>query len=69
MAEANVAALSESITTFTHTGAVPYAARARIERDLLTADHDELSAGIRLLETLGDFDYLSRVEQYVQRRG
>ena len=29
----------------------------------------ELEAGIRVLEGLGDFDYLSRVEQYARRRG
>ena len=67
VAAADVTALSQAITLFEQADAVPYAARARIERARLTADQDELSAGTGVLETLGDFDYLSRAERYVRR--
>ena len=69
VAHQDPAVLSRAITLFDEADAVPYAARSRIERGRLTADQDDLAAGMRVLETLGDFDYLSRVEQFVRRRG
>jgi class 3 adenylate cyclase len=65
----DVAALSQAVELFDQTDAVPYAARSRIERAGLTGDQDDLAAGTRVLETLGDFDYLSRVQRYVRRSG
>jgi class 3 adenylate cyclase len=67
-ASGDVEALAGAVALFTQTGAVPYAARASIERARLTGDHHELASGIHVLEDLGDFDYLSRVEQYARRR-
>jgi hypothetical protein len=64
----DVALLSQAIVLLDLADAAPYAARARIERAQLTGDGDELAAGIRVLESLRDFDYLSRVEQYARRR-
>jgi hypothetical protein len=40
---------------------VPYAARVRCERALLTSDRSKLEAGMRVLEALGDLDQLGRV--------
>jgi hypothetical protein len=42
---------------------VPYAARVRCERALLTGNQTELEAGMRVLEALGDLDQLARVER------
>jgi len=67
VAAADASTLAQAIALFEQADAVPYAARARIERARLTADQDELSAGTGVLETLGDFDYLSRAERYVRR--
>jgi hypothetical protein len=69
IAAADVVELSRALAVFEETGAVPYAARARIERARLTGDAHELDAGIGVLEALGDFEYLARVEQYARRRG
>ena len=69
VAGGDATALSQAIELFQQSDAVPYAARARIERAGITADEDDVAAGMRVLETLGDSDYLSRAEQYVRRRG
>jgi class 3 adenylate cyclase len=69
VASGDVPALSRAIELLDYADAVPYAARARIERARFTGDQEDWSAGIRVLETLGDFDYLSRVEQYTRRPG
>ena len=66
VATADAALLSQAVALFEQADAVPYAARARIERARVTQDQGELSAGARILETLGDFDYLSRVEKSVR---
>jgi hypothetical protein len=42
---------------------VPYAARVRCERALLTGDQAELDAGLHVLESLGDRDQLARMER------
>jgi len=69
VAGGDATALSQAIELFQQSDAVPYAARARIERARITADEDDVAAGMRVLETLGDFDYLSRVEHYTRRPG
>jgi class 3 adenylate cyclase len=55
--------LTRALGIFEETRAVPYAARARCERALLTGDQVELEAGLRVLEGLGDLDQLARVER------
>ncbi|HEY6102622.1 MAG TPA: AAA family ATPase, partial [bacterium] len=65
----DAAALSQAVEMFTQADAVPYAARSRIERGRLTGDQHDVAAGTRVLETLGDFDYLSRVERSIPRQG
>ena len=42
---------------------MPYAARVRCERGLLTRNQGELEAGMHVLEALGDLDQLARVER------
>jgi hypothetical protein len=48
---------------FEEAGAAPYAARVRCEAALLTGDHAEMEAGLRLLEQLGDAEQLGRFER------
>ena len=48
---------------FEEARAVPYAARVRCERALLTGDQSELEAGMHALEALGDLDQLARMER------
>ena len=57
------AELTRALGIFEETGAVPYAARVRCERALLTGDQSELEAGMHVLEALGDLDQLARVER------
>jgi len=61
------AELTRALNIFEDTVAVPYAARVRCERALLTRDETELTAGMRALEALGDLDQLDRVEQSRRR--
>ena len=62
-AERSVDRLQRSISLFNRAGAVPYAARVRCERALLTDDHAEMEAGLRVLERLGDAEQLGRFER------
>jgi class 3 adenylate cyclase len=55
--------LTRALEIFEETRAVPYAARVRCERALLTGDQSELAAGMHVLEALGDLDQLGRVER------
>lgn len=55
--------VSRALEVFERIGAAPFAARARCERALLTGDRDDLAAGTRLLEELGDIDQLERIAQ------
>jgi class 3 adenylate cyclase len=57
------AELARALAIFEATQAVPYAARVRCERALLTGDAGELEAGMQVLEGLGDLDQLTRLEQ------
>ena len=57
------AELTRALELFEETRAVPYAARVRCERALLTRDQSELEAGMHVLEALGDVDQLARVER------
>jgi hypothetical protein len=66
-AMADIALLTRALDLFEQAGAVPYVARTRCERALLTGDSENLAAGLRALETLGDFDYVSSVEQHARR--
>jgi class 3 adenylate cyclase len=59
----DTAELTRALELFEETRAVPYAARARCERALLTRDQGELEAGMHVLEALGDLDQLARVER------
>ena len=59
----DTAELTRALGIFEETGAVPYAARVRCERALLTGDQSELEAGMHVLEALGDLDQLARVER------
>ena len=62
------AELTRALGIFEETRAVPYAARVRCERALLTRDQSELEAGMHVLEALGDLDQLARVER-ARRKG
>ena len=55
--------LTRALEIFEETRAVPYAARVRCERALLTGDQGELEAGMHVLEALGDVDQLARMER------
>jgi hypothetical protein len=55
--------LSASLQLWEEFGALPYAARVRCERALLTGDHAELEAGLAVLERLGDRLQLGRYER------
>jgi class 3 adenylate cyclase len=63
IARRDVAELTRALELFEETRAVPYAARARCERALLTGDQRELEVGLRSLDALGDLDQLARVER------
>jgi len=63
LADRNVEALNRSINLFGRIGAVPYTARARCERALLTGDHGEMQAGLAVLERLGDAEQILRFER------
>jgi class 3 adenylate cyclase len=58
----DAAELARALEIFEETRAVPYAARVRCERALLTGDRGELEAGVHVLERLGDLDQLARIE-------
>src|SRR5260370_14778499 len=49
LAHRNVEALNRSFNAFNRIGAVPYAARVRCERAVLTGDHAEVQAGLAVL--------------------
>ncbi len=55
--------LSASLAMWEELGALPYAARVRCERALLTGDHAELEAGLAVLERIGDRVQLGRYER------
>jgi hypothetical protein len=59
----DVAELTRALAIFEEARAVPYAARVRCERALITGDEDELQGGMRALEALGDLDQLARMER------
>jgi hypothetical protein len=54
--------LARALAIFERIGAVPYAARVRCERAVLTRDGAEKAAGLRTLEALGDQAQLRRFE-------
>ncbi len=55
--------LTRALAIFERSKAVPYVARVRGERALLTGKHDELDSAIRVLEQLGDQDQVCRFER------
>jgi class 3 adenylate cyclase len=59
----DTAELTRALEILEETRAVPYAARVRCERALLTGNQSELEAGMHVLEALGDLDQLARVER------
>ena len=59
----DTAELTHALGIFEETHAVPYAARVRCERALLTRNQSELETGMHALEALGDLDQLARVER------
>jgi hypothetical protein len=58
--------LTRALKLFESSKAVPYVARTKSERALLTGDAHELADGMRVLETIGDIDQLARVEAFRQ---
>jgi hypothetical protein len=54
--------LARALGIFERIGAIPYAARVRCERALLTGDEAEKTTGLRVLEALGDQAQLRRFE-------
>jgi hypothetical protein len=63
LANRNVEALERSINLFDRFGALPYAARVRCERALITGDQTEKKAGLEVLERLGDLEQILRFER------
>ncbi len=59
----DIAELTCALEIFEETRAMPYAARVRCERALLTGNQSELEAGMHVLEALGDLDQLARMER------
>ncbi len=55
--------LTRALEIFERISAVPYAARVRCERALLTNDRRDRTAGIQALEALGDLDQLGRFQR------
>ncbi len=55
--------LARALEIFERIGAVPYAARVRCERGLLTNDRSDRTAGIQALKALGDLDQLDRFQR------
>jgi len=55
--------LLRSIRLFERVGAVPYIARVRCELALITGDAAELTAGLAVLERLGDAEQVGRFER------
>jgi hypothetical protein len=55
--------LMRSLAIWEEIGAVPYAARVRCERALLTGDQAELDKGLTVLERLGDRLQVGRYER------
>jgi class 3 adenylate cyclase len=55
--------LARALAIFERIGAIPYAARVRCERALITGDGAEKTAGLRTLEALGDQAQLRRFER------
>jgi hypothetical protein len=66
LAQHDASLLARALTLFETTNALPYVARTRCERALLTGDAHELAEGMRALETIGDIDQLARVEAFRQ---
>jgi hypothetical protein len=57
--------LTRSLSLWEEMGAVPYAARVRCERALLSSDRAELEGGLAVLERLGDRLQVGRYERQV----
>ncbi|MDQ6711652.1 MAG: hypothetical protein M3Z28_00460, partial [Candidatus Dormibacteraeota bacterium] len=55
--------LTRSLALWEEMGALPYAARVRCERALLTGNHAELEKGLAVLERLGDRLQVGRYER------
>ncbi len=55
--------LARSLDLWEASGALPYAARVRCERAMLTGDRAEFDAGAAMLERVGDRDQLGRYER------
>ena len=63
VADRDLGRLGRSLALLERAGALPYAARVRCERALITGDRAELEAGLRVLERLGDADQVARFER------
>ena len=63
LAQRNVDRLQRSISLFDRAGARPYVARVRCELALLTGNDEEMSAGLAVLEQLGDAEQILRFER------
>jgi hypothetical protein len=55
--------LDEALRLLERADAVPYAARVRCERALITGDHAGMDAGLAIFERLGDLQQLGRFER------
>jgi len=55
--------LTEALGLLERAGAVPYAARVRCERALITGDRDEMNGGLAVFQRLGDLQQLGRFER------
>ena len=56
------AELTAAVEILDRCGAVPYAARARAERALITGDEADLDAAVAVLETVGDAEQIERFQ-------
>jgi class 3 adenylate cyclase len=59
----DTARLTQALELFESADAVPYAARVRCERALITGNREEMNAGLAVFQRLGDLQQLGRFER------
>ncbi len=63
LGKSDPAELTRALKLFQQAEAAPYVARVLCERGILTGHNADLTAGVRMLEALGDLGHLARLEK------
>jgi hypothetical protein len=63
LGKSDPAELTRALQLFQQAEAAPYVARVLCERGILTSNDGDLTAGVRMLEVLGDLDHLAQLEK------